>query len=93
MRKVTEVKTVSGYQVWLRFDDGEEGVVDLADLTGKGIFSQWSTPGSFQNVHIGSGGELCWDEEIDLCPDALYLRLTGKAPEDVFPKLKGPVHA
>jgi hypothetical protein len=25
---------------------------------------------------------------IDLCPDALYLRLTAKTAEDVFPALK-----
>jgi len=32
-------------------------------------------------------------EDIDLCPDALYLRLTGKTPEDLFPALKTPVDA
>ncbi|MBI1865621.1 MAG: hypothetical protein HYR98_07860 [Nitrospirae bacterium] len=27
-------------------------------------------------------------DRIDLCPDALYLRVTGKNPEDVFPALR-----
>ena len=39
-------------------------------------------------VKIGETGELIWSEQVDLCPDALYLRLTGKKPEDIFPSLK-----
>ena len=30
--------------------------------------------------------------EIDICPDAMYLRLTGKSPEEIFPGLRS-VHA
>ena len=39
-------------------------------------------------MRIGSSGELAWGDEIDICPDALYLRITGKKPEDLFPKLQ-----
>jgi hypothetical protein len=38
-------------------------------------------------VRIAEGGAIAWGEQIDLCPDAMYLRLTGKEPEDVFPGL------
>ena len=38
--------------------------------------------------------ELVWGGQVDLCPDALYLKVTGKEPEDVFPALRHePVHA
>ena len=37
---------------------------------------------------IGEHGQVAWSDEIDLCPDALYLRLTDKAPEEVFPNLR-----
>jgi hypothetical protein len=33
-----------------------------------------------------------WGDAIDICPDAMYLRLTGKSPEDIFPSLQS-VHA
>jgi hypothetical protein len=33
-------------------------------------------------------GELGWGDQIDLCPDALYLKVTGKTPEDLFPALR-----
>jgi hypothetical protein len=36
--RITEMKYLSGYRVWLRFDDGKEGEVDLQDeLWGKSL--------------------------------------------------------
>ena len=37
---------------------------------------------------IGSGGELRWSDEVDLCAEALYLEITGKTPDEVFPNLR-----
>ena len=42
----------------------------------------------FTAVRVEEGGGIEWPGEIDMCPDALYLRLTGKAVEDIFPSLK-----
>ena len=42
-----------------------------------------------QDVRIGASGELLWTDQVDLCPDSLYLKITGKLPEDLFPFLKG----
>lgn len=33
----------------------------------------------------GAGGEVTWDAGVDLCLDMLYMRLTGKTSEQVFP--------
>ena len=63
------------------------GTVDLSEAVGKGVFALWCDPLVFEQVHIGSSGELVWGEQIDLCPDALYLKVTGKKPEDIFPAL------
>lgn len=86
---IIEVKPRSNYRLWLRYSDGVEGEVDLSDLAGRGVFAAWQETGVFESVKIGTAGELIWREEIDLCPDALYLRLTGKQPADVFPLLAG----
>lgn len=86
--KVSEVKVLPGYRLELLFDDGARGVVDLSELAGKGVFAIWSDPGILEQVHIGSFGELAWGAQIDLCPDSLYLKVTGKKPEDVFPALR-----
>jgi hypothetical protein len=35
----------------------------------------------------GVSGELAWKNGIDLCPDALYLKITDGKPEELFPAL------
>ena len=87
MVKITNVRVLQGYRLELAFDDGVCGVVDLSDLVGKGVFALWRDHHVFEQVWIGSFGELVWDDKIDLCPDSLYLKATGKRPEDVFPAL------
>lgn len=94
MHKIINVKVLVDYRLELTFADGRHGTVDLSRLVGKGIFSLWNDYNAFREVRIGSSGELVWGEQIDLCPDALYLQATGQNPEDIFPSLKQkPVHA
>jgi hypothetical protein len=94
MRRISKVTALPGYRVALEFDDGVTGTVDLSESVGKGVFVAWQDPLFFQQVRIGSSGELVWGEQIDLCPDALYLRVTDKKPEDIFPALRDrPIHA
>jgi len=88
MRKVSKVKVLQDYRLDLTFDDGVRGVVDLSDLVGKGVFALWRDYRIFQEVRVGSFGELVWQDKIDLCPDSLYLRATGKQPEEIFPALR-----
>ena len=94
MRRIREVKVLAGYRMELAFDDGTKGIVDLSSLVGKGVFSLWDDPSAFDRVRIGASGELTWDDQVDLCPNALYLKVTGKKPEDLFPALRRePAHA
>lgn len=94
MFKIAEVKVLPGYRLWLRYEDGVGGEVDLSDLAGRGVFAAWNERRFFESVRIDESGALAWGDQLDLCPDALYLRLTGKSPEDVFSKLKSrEVHA
>jgi hypothetical protein len=87
MRQISAIEVLDDYKLALTFDTGEQGVVDLAHLAGKGVFAAWNDLDEFRSVQIGAYGELAWGEEIDLCPDALYLEATGKQPEDLFPAL------
>jgi uncharacterized protein DUF2442 len=88
MKRISKVKVLSEYRLELEFDDGVSGRVDLSEFVGKGVFAVWRDPLFFEQVRIGSSGELVWGEQIDLCPDALYLKVTGKKPEDIFPALR-----
>ncbi|GFP22668.1 hypothetical protein HKBW3S09_00136 [Candidatus Hakubella thermalkaliphila] len=88
MPTLIDVKPLDNYRLWVKYSDGIEGIVDLSDLVGKGVFAPWKDYREFQKVHIGQSGEIAWSEEIDLCPDAIYLKITGRKSEDLFPKLR-----
>ncbi len=88
------VRALPNYRLYLEFSDSVNGEVDLSDLAGEGAFEAWSNQTFFEEVHIGLHREIKWNDEIELCPDSLYLKLTGKTPEELFPKLRRePPHA
>ena len=84
----TEVQPRGQYRIWLRYSDGVEGLVDLSHLAGKGVFQTWTEPSSFDSVYVAPHGAIAWGEDIELCPDALYIQVTGMSAEEV--KLSRP---
>ena len=82
------VQARSNYHIYLEFSDGIKGEVDLSDLAGKGVFQVWNDYDFFEAVHLGDQREIKWNDEIELSADSLYLKLTGKSPEELFPKLR-----
>lgn len=88
MIRALEVKPREGLRIWLRFSDGSSGEVDLGDLAGRGVFRAWDRGGVFEKVHVAPHGAVAWNDEIELCVDSLYLEVTGKSPEEVFPGLR-----
>ena len=86
MIKPVLVKALPGYRIYLEFSDGNKGEVDLSDLAGKGVFQVWNDYKFFEKVHLGDHREIKWNDEIELCADSLYLKLTGKSAEGLFPK-------
>lgn len=78
MHRIIEVKPLENYKVWLKFADGVEGIVNLSDVAGKGVFSVWNDPKVFQAVFIDPESHtIAWPGGIDLCPDTLYSEITG----------------
>jgi hypothetical protein len=88
MYKIMEFRVLSDYNIWLKYSDGTQGTVNLSHLVGKGVFALWNNYEEFKKVCIGSSGELLWSTEVDLCPDSLYMQITGKKPEELFPAIK-----
>lgn len=84
----TEVQALDKYRIWIKYSDGVEGEVDLSDFAGRGVFTFWDKDNNFQKIGLGKSGEIQWADEIGLCPDTIYLRLTGKQPEELFPNLR-----
>lgn len=86
MFEPVEVKARSDYRLWIRYADGAEGEVDLSHLAGRGVFELWNDEQKWNDVRIAEDGAIQWTEKVELCPDATYLRLTGKSPEDILPE-------
>ena len=94
MPEPIRVEPREGYRIYVEYDDGACGEVDLSHNAGKGVFKVWDEPGAFERVHITEDGAIGWGNELDICPDAVYFRLTGKTPEEMMPGLRAqPVDA
>jgi hypothetical protein len=87
VKKVSEVRALPNYTIWVRYEDGIEGEVDLSSYSGRGVFTAWSVPTFFAKVHVSPHGSIAWSDEIELCPDSIYLEITGKRPEDLFERV------
>lgn len=90
--KVTDIKPLPSYRLWLRFADGREGTVDLSGKVGRGVFVAWKDPKTFDRVRVGEFGQPVWPGDIDLCPDSLYETVTGRLPAQFSAKGE-PAHA
>jgi hypothetical protein len=85
MHRILEVKPLVGHKIWIKFADGIEGVVNLSDLVGKGVFSQWQDKEFFDSVHLDNESHtVAWPGGIDLCPDELYAEITGENIDSIL---------
>ena len=92
MIQPVHVEPRPGYRIWIQFSDGIAGEIDLSDLAGRGAFQAWNNPGYFEKVYLTPHRAIAWDDDIELCADALYLKLTGKPLDDVMPGARSLAH-
>lgn len=76
------------YRLYIEFADGVRGEIDLSRLVGRGVFEVWKDRSFFDRVRLGEHRQVKWDDDIELSADSLYLELTHKSPEDLFPALQ-----
>ena len=91
MIRPTAVQARANYRIWIEFEDGEQGEIDLSHLAGQGVFKAWLVPEFFQDVRIVDNDTVLWGNEIDLCPDALYMELTGKTVDEIWQRSRSGV--
>jgi len=85
MARITTVKAIKPYTIWVQYNDGVEGEIDLSHLAGKGVFAAWNKTGEFEKAHLDpESGAVAWGSDLDICPDTLYLQLTGKTAAEYF---------
>jgi hypothetical protein len=88
MIRPIKVEALTGYRLRLEFTDGTKGEVDLSSRVDDGVFQVLKDPEVFAKVSIGAHREIRWNDDVELCADSLYLSLTGKSPEELFPSLR-----
>ncbi|KAF3363221.1 hypothetical protein PHSC3_000239 [Chlamydiales bacterium STE3] len=70
--KIIKCEPHDNYKLWILFDDGIEGEVDLKNLVGKGVFSSWNSIDYFKSVYIDKKTDtVAWGEDLDLDPYVL----------------------
>ena len=87
MFRPVKVEALPGYRLKVEFADRVAGEVDLRHLVGKGVFALWEDSVVFEQVYISDVGQIAWSDTIDICPDAVYMQIAGKTPEELFPSL------
>jgi hypothetical protein len=80
LKDIVEARSLGGHRLYLRFEDGVEGEIDLATLIDfRGVFEPLRDPAEVAKVRVDDElGTICWENGADIDPDVLYSRLTGK---------------
>ncbi len=73
MFDVVDAKHMSGYIIWLRFEDGTAGEVDLSkELVGP-VFEPLRNPEYFKQFSVSREiGTIVWPNGADFAPEFLY---------------------
>lgn len=79
LRDVIEVRPLAHYRVFLKFDDGVQGEVDLEPLLTPfdGVFEPLRDLMRFREVFIDDGGTIAWPNGADIAPETLYALVSG----------------
>ena len=74
---VVKAKYQKDYQIWLKFNDGSEGVVDLKDQLYGEMFISLRDKKRFKSFRVDPELEtIVWKNGADLAPEFLRNRLT-----------------
>ncbi len=75
-RHVIEARYLGDYKVWLEFNDGRKGVVDLADELYGEAHSPLRDRDTFARFYLDYGlASIAWLDGADFAPEFLYERL------------------
>lgn len=72
MLHINSAKYLSGYKLWIAFDDGTSGEVDLSNELKGSMFEPLKDLAEFQNVTVDPELEtIVWPNGADLAPEFL----------------------
>lgn len=71
LRSVIEARYLGGHAVWLRFDDGLEGPVQLGEAFASPALQRLQDESVFSGLDV-DGGTLVWPGGLDVAAERLY---------------------
>ena len=74
LHDIVEVRHIKDFTVFLVFDNGVQGEVDLSQfVTFEGVFAALSDISKFAEVFVEKDiGTICWPNGADIAPETLY---------------------
>ena len=88
---VSRVETLRGYRLWVEFEDGTQGEADVSDLAEEShrVGDLWANREYFNTAHVPDYGGVAWKGQlVDINPNVLYMKVTGKALDEVYPQVR-----
>jgi hypothetical protein len=81
LKDIVHVQPLGGYRIYLRFEDGVEGELDLRRmLEFTGVFEPLRDAKEFAKVRVNPEiGTIVWPNGADLDPDVLYAAVSGES--------------
>ena len=75
---VVKARYLGDYSVWLQFNDGRKGLVDLADELYGASFEPLRDRERFAQFYLDYGlATIAWENGADFAPDYLYEKLAS----------------
>jgi len=76
MEDVVDARYVTGYTIWLRFEDGTEGDADLSEELHGEVFEALRNQEYFASFRVNPDtGTIEWANGADFAPEFLYEKL------------------
>jgi hypothetical protein len=90
LRDVVSVEPLADHRLRVRFDDGVEGIVDVAEMVQfSGVFEPLRDPAFFSRAKVHPElGTVCWPNNADLDSEVLYSKATGTPIPEYMPAKK-----
>jgi hypothetical protein len=79
MHRVKAVETRPGFRLYVEFEDGVKGEVNLSDRLFGTMFEPLRDATLFAAARVDEFGVICWPNGADLAPDALHAKLVQTA--------------
>lgn len=78
---VVEVQPRQGWKIWVRFEDGVAGEVDVGDLRDAPMFAALRDRRVFESVYVHPELKMvCWGEDLEIASCGMYDDLTSARP-------------